>query len=234
VNTRHIESYQSSSTSDQEASKKQRPSTLTLCTNSAHRYQNKDFINHLFSHTCAHLRPYPLCFDTLHKNTRGEGMTPTPTVPSRIGIGGGWGQGEAERFLASRIPLGMMDFENIGFGGTRMSELKLRPPREEEGTPRPTLAYTRPARMRHPRISSGAEARSVLARPTARLKSCPPKKLGSRWTLGTGHLPLHFSVMLSGGPLLCPACPDPRGELRGAALLLQRPAQNLGERYFKP
>jgi len=54
------------------------------------------------------------------------------------------------------------------------------------------------------------------------------------WALGTGHLPPHFSVMLFGGPLLCPACPDPRGELRGAAVLLQRPAQNFGERLFKP
>jgi len=64
----------------------------------------------------------------------------------------------------------------------------------------------------------------------------PPKEAAGslRWPLGTGHLPLHFSVMLSGGPLLYPACPDPRGELRGAALLLQRPAQNFGERLFKP
>ena len=69
------------------------PSTFTLCTNSAHPYQNKGFINQndellspLFSHTSAHLLPYPLCFDMLHKNTRGWVVTSVATVPSRIGM----------------------------------------------------------------------------------------------------------------------------------------------------
>ncbi len=44
---------------------------FTLCINSAHRYQNKDFITNVFSHTCALLRPHPLYFHMLHKNTRG-------------------------------------------------------------------------------------------------------------------------------------------------------------------
>jgi hypothetical protein len=53
-----------------------------LCTDSAHPYQNKGFANQnreflspLFSHTCAYSRLQPLCFDMLHKNTRGEGVT---------------------------------------------------------------------------------------------------------------------------------------------------------------
>ena len=41
-------------------------------------------------------------------------------------------------------------FWSIHFEGSCMSELKLRPPKEEEGTPRPTLAKTKPARMGHP------------------------------------------------------------------------------------
>ena len=65
-----------------------------------HRYQNKGFINYLFSHTCALLRPYPLCFDMLHKNTRGEGDTSWPTVPSPIGTHGRSGREQAEAFLA--------------------------------------------------------------------------------------------------------------------------------------
>ena len=51
----------------------------------AHRYQNKHFITPLFSHACAHVYLQALCFDTLHKNTRGEGMSPSSTVRSRIG-----------------------------------------------------------------------------------------------------------------------------------------------------
>src|SRR5208337_3878780 len=61
-------------------------SSLTRCTNSAHPYQNKGFITSLFSHVCAHLRLQALCFKTLHKNTRGDGVTLSPTVPSRIGM----------------------------------------------------------------------------------------------------------------------------------------------------
>ncbi len=56
------------------------PSRVTLCINTAHPYQNtgfarqkRQFLSPLFSHACAHLRLQPLCFDTLHKNTRGEG-----------------------------------------------------------------------------------------------------------------------------------------------------------------
>jgi len=68
-------------------------STLTLCTNSAHRYQNKGFINQnsgflspLFSHTSARSRLQPLCFDMLHKNTRGWVVTSVATFPSRVGM----------------------------------------------------------------------------------------------------------------------------------------------------
>jgi hypothetical protein len=43
----------------------------------------------------------------LHKNTRGEEVPPVVTVPSRIGEGRGSRHEEAERFLASRTPLGM-------------------------------------------------------------------------------------------------------------------------------
>src|SRR5271157_1343190 len=71
------------------------PSTFTLCTSSSHPYQNKglanqnrQFLSPLFSHCCAHSLPQPLCFDMLHKNTRGEGVTPPPTTPSRIGMVG--------------------------------------------------------------------------------------------------------------------------------------------------
>ena len=82
------------------------PSILTLCTNSAHPYQNKGFpdqnsafLTPLFSHTSAHLRLQPLCFDTLHKNTRGEEGTQSPTIPSRIGMGGGARYKEAAESL---------------------------------------------------------------------------------------------------------------------------------------
>ena len=71
------------------------PSTRTLCPNSSHRYKNKGFAFHigqflspLFSHSCAHLRLQPLCFDMLHKNTQGEEVPPSPTLPSRIGTRG--------------------------------------------------------------------------------------------------------------------------------------------------
>jgi len=36
--------------------------------------QSTLFLSPLFSHACAHLRPQPLCFDMLHKNTQGEGL----------------------------------------------------------------------------------------------------------------------------------------------------------------
>src|SRR5208283_2266332 len=62
----------------------------------AHPYQNKGFakqngkfLSPLFSHRCAQLRLQTLCFDMLHKNTRGWEVTPVATVCSRIGIGGG-------------------------------------------------------------------------------------------------------------------------------------------------
>ncbi len=103
VNTRH-----------KPARTPQIPSTFTLCTNSSHPYQNKGFLTQniaflspSFSHRCAHWRPQTLCFDTLHKNTRGEGVTPPSTIPSRIGRGRGPRREEAERFLASRTPLEM-------------------------------------------------------------------------------------------------------------------------------
>ena len=70
----------------------QSPIVLTLCPKSAHAYQNKElanqnceFLSPLFSHCCALLRLQPLCFDTLHKNTRGWEVPPAATVPSRIG-----------------------------------------------------------------------------------------------------------------------------------------------------
>ena len=82
------------------------PGTLTLCTNSTHPYQNKDFadqnsefLSALFSNTCAHSRLQPLCFDMLHKNTRGEEGTQSPTIPSRIGMGGGAKYKEAAESL---------------------------------------------------------------------------------------------------------------------------------------
>jgi len=62
------------------------PSTFTLCTNSAHVYQNKYFITNVFSHTSAHLRPQALCFDTLHKNARGrDGFLANSSFPDRNG-----------------------------------------------------------------------------------------------------------------------------------------------------
>jgi len=83
VNTRH-----------KPARAPQIPSTLTLCTNSAHPYQNKGFLNQnseflspLFSHCCALWRLQTLCFVIVHENWRGEGVTPPPTVPSRIETG---------------------------------------------------------------------------------------------------------------------------------------------------
>ena len=102
----HTESYQRPAASDQEARKKQDSSTRTLCTDSAHRYQNKgfakqnsQFLSPLFSHTCAHSRLQPLCFDMLHKNTLGEGVPPVTTVCSRNGMGGGANPERAERSL---------------------------------------------------------------------------------------------------------------------------------------
>ena len=96
VNTRH-----------KPACVSQFPSTFTPCSKSAHPYQNKGFVSQPFSHTCAHLRLQPLCFDTLHKNTRGEGVPPEATVSSRIGRGNAPTPKRAERFLAARTPLEM-------------------------------------------------------------------------------------------------------------------------------
>ena len=91
------------------------PRTRTLHTDSVHPYQNKqfknknrEFLSPWFSHTCAHSRPYPVCFDTLHKKTQGEGVTPVPTFPSRIGMGNASiPPQEKEGFLTSRTPFGM-------------------------------------------------------------------------------------------------------------------------------
>ena len=70
------------------------PSTRTPCTYSVHRYQNKGFarqnskfLSPLFSHRYALSHPQALCFDILHKNARGEGVTSVTTVDSRIGRG---------------------------------------------------------------------------------------------------------------------------------------------------
>jgi hypothetical protein len=94
------------------------PSTVTLRTNSAHRYQNKGFANQnsqfltpLFSHTCALSRLQPLCFDMLHKNTQGEGVTPSPTVPSRIGTRNMARHEEAEGSLSRPCGIGMTEGE---------------------------------------------------------------------------------------------------------------------------
>jgi hypothetical protein len=65
-----------------------------------HRYQNKHLITPLFSHRCAHLRLYPLCFDTLHKNTWGAVVAQPPTFLSRFGTKSGPSQKEAEGSLA--------------------------------------------------------------------------------------------------------------------------------------
>jgi len=130
----HMESYQRPATSDQEARKTQTSSTRTLCTHSAHPYQNKGFANQnneflspLFSHTCAHLRLQTLCFETLHKNTRGEGVTPVTTVPSRNGIGGG----ARDRWEGSSRPVEIAGRrENFLFWGGFMSDMNVRPPKD--------------------------------------------------------------------------------------------------------
>ena len=118
-----------SATSDQEARKEQSPGTLSLCTNSSHPYQNKgfadqnsEFLSPLFSHRCAHLSLQTFCFDTLHKNTRGEGWLwsesyQRPAISDQEArekqfvpeSGGGKvpNPKREERFLAARTPLGM-------------------------------------------------------------------------------------------------------------------------------
>ena len=105
VNTRH-----------KPARAPQLPSTCTPCANSAHRYQNKGFVNQnseflspLFSHSCAHLRPQTLCFDMLHKNRRGEGVTPVAIVRSRIGMGRGSRHKRAEGSLSRLCGIGMTE-----------------------------------------------------------------------------------------------------------------------------
>ena len=235
VNTRH-----------KPARAPQIPTTLILCTSSAHRYQNKgvtnrksQFLSPLFSHACAHLRLYPLCFDMLHKNTRGGVVAPSPTVRSRIGSSGGANPKREERFLAAQTSLGM-----TGSEGGRNPRTGLKTGRyinrERSGPPQKDGPYMR--RREAGTIPTGT---GTMYRAPTRTEGHASARFsnfhfpvshfaGLRWTLGTGHLPLALSVMLSGGPLHYPACPDPRGELRGAALLLQRPAQNLGERYFRP
>src|SRR5208283_5390463 len=45
---------------------------------------------------CTHLHPYPLCFDMLHKNTRGGVVAPLPTLPSRFGTKSSSSHNEAE------------------------------------------------------------------------------------------------------------------------------------------
>ena len=104
----------------------QNSSTLALCTNSTHQYKNKGFINRnneflspLFSHYCALSRPQPLFFDTLHKNTWGEGVTPVAIGPSRIG------RGKAVR-QEKRV------WGVFVFWGACMSDMNARPTKEEE------------------------------------------------------------------------------------------------------
>ena len=102
----------------------QLPSTLTLCTNSAHPYQNKRFISPLFSHRCAHLRPQALCFDMLHKNTRGEGWLPCQQFLPESGGGKAPNPKREERFLAARTPLGMTKREEGGMTARRRGKRK--------------------------------------------------------------------------------------------------------------
>ena len=132
----HAESYQRPATSDQEARQHQNRSTFTLCTNSAHPYQNKGFVSNLFSHACAHLRLYPLCFDMLHKNTRGWVVTSVATVPSRIGMTEKHGSRNPRTGLPPAV--GRRDdggkageereFGGLFFGGGFMSDMNVRPP----------------------------------------------------------------------------------------------------------
>jgi len=52
----------------------------------------------------------------LHKNTWGEEVSRSSTVPSRIGRGGGKKHDEEEGFLATRTPLEMTGRERRGTG----------------------------------------------------------------------------------------------------------------------
>src|SRR5208337_1286345 len=143
----------------------------THCTNSAHPYQNKGFINQnneflspLFSHTCAHLRPQPLCFDMLHKNTRGEGGTLSLTVPSRFRRGSGWRHEEAEGSLAL---LGMTARRKGGARGSKQMIVRtwgagvLRPYEDGGGA----------ARLRRRPLQGRRAVTVIAARATPRLQS---------------------------------------------------------------
>jgi len=114
------------------------PSTFTLRTNSAHPYQNKGFANQnsafltsLFSHTCAHSRLQPLCFDMLHKNTRGEWVLPCQHFPPELGWGGRDNRAERSLHSAARRSITLRAGENraapvpstpLGAGGMTAGE----------------------------------------------------------------------------------------------------------------
>jgi hypothetical protein len=82
----------------------------------------------------------------LHKNARGEGVTPSPTVPSRSAMGSGFSIRQEERSLRSAArraiirrerknraaPVGMTNIGSICFGECCMSDMNVRPPKEEE------------------------------------------------------------------------------------------------------
>src|SRR5208337_2700335 len=116
------------------------------------------------NHSRALLRLYPLCFDMLHKNTRGEGVTPVATVPSRFGRGRSFSMRQEERSLRS---LGMTARRKGGARGSKQMMVRtwgagvLRPYEDGGGA----------ARLRR-RPLQGRRAVTVIAAPaTPRLQS---------------------------------------------------------------
>jgi hypothetical protein len=189
----------------------QNPSTLARCTNSAHPYQNKGFANQnsefltsLFSHTCAHSRLQPLCFDILHKNTQGERVPPVTTVPSQIGIGAP-ALKRAERFLSRLCGIGMTEGEGAmvadGAGGITEGRKGKRNPRTGLKAGHYIRIESGPAggarlrllRARYPCVHllpiKGSCVNAILARSPGRKTLCASRPAGE--TLCSTHDLLH-------------------------------------------
>lgn len=112
------------------------PAKLILCASVCITSKTKTLSSPLFSHRCALLRRYPLSFQMLHKNTRVDVVTPSPTLPSRIGTGIPWVLKKAERYLTllpSKLGAGgMTDFGSICIGESCISDMNVRPPRLQD------------------------------------------------------------------------------------------------------
>ena len=159
------------------------PAKLILCASVRISSKTKTLSSPLFSHRCALLRPYPLSFHMLHKNTRVDVVTPSPTLPSRIGTGIPWVLKKAERSLhpgeahgahkprsavrraiirsgrkSRAASVGRTDFWSICIGESCISDMNVRPPRlQDYGLSAGDAAVIAAASRRTPKKPEGEE-----------------------------------------------------------------------------